>query len=173
MTSGPRRGVLRATGKRLRSKAKLDDGLRERAAPVALVPERTLPLELVDEAGVLQDLLKFKATCHDSPRAPASSTWPCTQQTDDPAPGCVGFSPRDLSTPARGTRLESQTLATPTSAAGSSSMRGGPILVTLGMITVVAGALRLSASMLAADTKGRRNALYWVITGAVTAIAQL
>jgi hypothetical protein len=45
-------------------------------------------------------------------------------------------------------------------------------LLALGTIAVVAGALRLAASMLAADTKGRRNAVYWVVAGTVAALAQ-
>ena len=37
-------------------------------------------------------------------------------------------------------------------------------------MAVVAGALRLAASMLAADTKGLRDAMYWMVAGTVAAI---
>jgi len=43
-------------------------------------------------------------------------------------------------------------------------------MVALGTIAVVAGVLRLTASMLVADTKGRRDAVYWVVAGTVAAI---
>ena len=45
--------------------------------------------------------------------------------------------------------------------------------MAFGTIVVVAGVLRLAASTLAADTKGRRDAIYWVVAGTVAAIAQL
>jgi hypothetical protein len=51
--------------------------------------------------------------------------------------------------------------------------RGGQILAALGMIAVVAGALRLGASMLAADTTGRRDAVYWVLAGTLTALSAI
>jgi hypothetical protein len=44
-------------------------------------------------------------------------------------------------------------------------------LLALGTIVVVAGALRLAASMLASDTKGGRDAVYWVVAGTVAAIS--
>ena len=44
--------------------------------------------------------------------------------------------------------------------------------MALGMIAVVAGALRLAASLVAADARARRDALYWVIAGTLTALAR-
>jgi hypothetical protein len=43
-------------------------------------------------------------------------------------------------------------------------------LLALGTIAVMAGVLRLAGSALLADAKGRRDALYWVVAGALTAI---
>jgi hypothetical protein len=46
-------------------------------------------------------------------------------------------------------------------------------LFALGTIAVLAGAVRLAASMMAADVKGRRNAMYWLAAGALAATAAL
>jgi hypothetical protein len=46
-------------------------------------------------------------------------------------------------------------------------------LLAVATIAVLAGALRFAASTMAADVNGRRNAIYWLVAGALAATAAL